>query len=189
MLPHSDTGFIQLPSSGSHTLMQMRSNMTKIRDDVSLMYVASAGPLAGQGQYGNPLFQGTMPASPSPMFPGFRTNPVWSPAVNAQPTFHTPHAAARPDPVLPVDTGDMWVEEHFATILESSLNRRGDVVGLLMGLAGALESRANDLRYNNRKQAASESCLTMCQKMGLKFLCFQVSTSLATILQNVKSQR
>ena len=41
------------------------------------------------------------------------------------------------------------MEDHFATILETSLSRGGDTVGILTGFAGALESRANELRFQH----------------------------------------
>ena len=110
-----------------------------------------AGPSTGHEHYGNPLFQGPNPISPSPMFPGFQANPVWSPAFQPGPSFRTPEPAAERPQLL--DLGDTWVEEHFATILENSLTRRGDTVGVLMGLAGALENRANELRYPSCGQA------------------------------------
>lgn len=79
------------------------------------------------------------------MFPGFQANPIWSPAFQQGPSFRTPEPAA--ERLQSFNSGEMWVEEHFAQIMEDTLTRKGDMVGLLMGLAGALKSRAIELRY------------------------------------------
>lgn len=96
-------------------------------------------------RYGNPLYLGAA-ATPLTMFPGFQNNPIWSPAANVHLGFQTPHPSSSSQQGRSSNLEDMWVDEHFATILENSLSQRGDVVGVLTGLAGALESRANELR-------------------------------------------
>ena len=106
-----------------------------------------AGPSMGQERYGNPLYLGSVAPSPVPMFPGFQSNPIWSPAAGSPAGFQTPFPSLGGHQPTVADSNDMWVEEHFARILESSVDRRVDAVGVLTGLAGALESRAHELRY------------------------------------------
>lgn len=110
------------------------------------LYLQCAGISPILEPYGNPLF---LSGTPQSLFSGFQPNPVWSPIVGSKAGFHNPlpgDHAAKLGPRNEVE--DTWVEEHFARILETSLDRRGDAAGVIIGLAGALESHANDIRLD-----------------------------------------